>query len=489
MERKKVVLIHGALGTKEELLPVANFLEKEYETFLYEIPGHGERSNELEHFNFDNITKDFLKFLNDIGPCYIFGFSLGGYLALHSAQVDSTNIRGVVTLGTKFNWSPETAKKETATLDLSFLKEKVTPFYEYLKKLHGENLEKLLLATKKFMVALGDKPKITNKSVANIEVPVRICRGGKDKMVTDNESLEITRCNALVKYFEVPQFIHPVGFLDPKKVAKFLKVQLQSLKYKFFKLEEKEIAYQLINNTQKSNTLLVFLHEALGSIAQWKEFPVKLCSKLNLPGVVLEMHGYGFSSPSNETRDENYLHNFALNDLPKIINGIAEDKKIIFVGHSDGGTNALLYTAKHGENVKGVCALAAHVLNEPETRAGIPTAIKAFEEGKMNALEFYHGAKTEKVFFDWANTWLAPFFKDWNIEEDIQNISTPGLIIQGKSDQYGTDEQVHKIVKCFDDRVEQAFIENCGHSPHLEKSDEVLKIISNWVENLENERN
>ena len=489
MGGKKLVLIHGALGTRVELLSLAKHLEDEYEVFLYEIPGHGSRSKELESFNFEDITKDFLNFLHDLGPSYIFGFSLGGYLAINSAQVDSSNIKGIVTLGTKFNWTPEAAKRETVALDLSFLKEKAPPFYKYLAKLHGEKLEKLLKATENFMIALGDQPRVTKQSVANIEIPLRICRGGRDKMVTENESVEIANSNPLAKYFEVPQFIHPIGFLDQKKVAKFLKVQLQSLSYNFFSFNEKEIAYQLINCKKKSENLLVFLHEALGSIAQWKNFPSKLCAELNLPGLVIEMHGYGFSSTSKEKRDENYLHNFALNDLPEILNGLAKNKKIIFVGHSDGGTNALLYSAKHNENVKGVCTLAAHVLNEPETRAGIPAAIKAFEEGKMSALEFYHGAKTEKVFFDWANTWLAPFFKNWNIENDIQNISAQGLIIQGGHDQYGTDEQVHKTANCFDSKVEQVFIENCGHSPHLEKSKEVLNIIKEWIEKLENGSN
>lgn len=244
------------------------------------------------------------------------------------------------------------------------------------------------------------------------------------------------------------------------------------------------IAFQKIGELNPSAPTLLFLHEALGSIRQWKDFPAKLCKSLNTDGVIIELPGYGFSDPAPQERKANYLHHFGQEVIPEIIIQLKLSKKILLVGHSDGGTNALL-TAKRLPNiVDGVVTMAAHIINEKKTRAGIPPAIEAFESGKMSGLEVYHGNKTETLFYNWARTWLSEEFKNWSIDTEIKNLTVPGLIIQGYNDQYGTPKQVSKIATCFDASVATKLIENCGHAPHLEQSESVINLIKKWKTNL-----
>lgn len=479
MNKLPLVLIHGALGTIQELEVVASLLSQEYEVHCYEIPGHGKRSEELNRFSLSKVASDLSGFLENLGPSYIFGFSLGGYLALHLAQQSEQNILGVITLGTKLEWNPSIAENETRALNIDFLRSKVPDFYTYLTKIHGDNLLPLLNATNTFMCELGNSPSIDHYSVRNLNIPVRIILGGKDKMVSKEESIKIATAIKNGHYFEIPHFIHPIGFLNNNHLAKAIKIQLRSLQYQFLELKDKTIAYQTIEKNRKYR--FIFLHEALGSIAQWKDFPEELCQKVDISGTILEMEGYGFSSAQEKERGADYLHRFALDDLPEIIKHLDYDEKLILVGHSDGGTNALLYSAHHPGKIAGIITMAAHILNEPETREGIPPAIKAYEDGKLQGLGLFHGEKTEKLFYDWANTWLSAEFKDWNITDDIENIKVPGLIIQGTNDQYGTDDQVHRISACFKGNAQSFFIENCGHAPHLEKQEEVIHAITKWL--------
>ncbi|MEX1191861.1 MAG: alpha/beta hydrolase [Brumimicrobium sp.] len=478
-----LVLIHGALGNKKEFDSIVTLLDQKFIIHLYEIPHHGEKKNSKIPFTLTHLSSDFISYLKNIGPCYIYGFSLGGYLALHTAQIDSTYIKGIITQGTKLKWTPVEAKKEVKSLDLNFLKENVQPFYQYLESLHTNYLPGLLKKTSKFMLDLGDRPTVTKDSVKNISVPVRMVRGGKDKMVTKAETIEI--CESLKNgiYFEISSFIHPVGFLKPKFVARMIDVQLQSMHYKYASTKYGDMAYQEIGDLSSDDTLLLFLHEAIGSIAQWQDFPTKLCETLKLPGIILEFPGYGFSSSYNIKRDEKYLHNFALNHLPAFLKTIDLNKKIIIIGHSDGGTNALLYSSKYPQNIKGIVTMAAHVLNEKETKEGVQPAIDAYEAGKMKGLEMYHGDKTETVFYAWANTWLSKSFSNWNISEDIKNNSTPALVIQGKNDQYGTDKQVHLICNLIKNAT-PIFIESCGHAPHIEQKTDVIQNIKQWRKQL-----
>ncbi len=247
-------------------------------------------------------------------------------------------------------------------------------------------------------------------------------------------------------------------------------------------LSDRTIHIQLINHPliTESKPILVFLHEALGSIIQWKSFPMDLCNSLNLSGVVIERSGHGKSSPLVGERDRNYLHQYADETIQVLLEILNPNQKIILVGHSDGGSISLLLGSKGLKNLQAVVTMAAHTFVEPETLAGIHPAIEAFKNGKLNGLYKIHGDKTEALFYAWANTWLSPGFKSWDIRDEIQDFKQPVLAIQGLNDQYGTEEQVNSIVDGHSNRVGK-MVPACGHHPHLEKSKEMVDLISDWI--------
>jgi pimeloyl-ACP methyl ester carboxylesterase len=243
---------------------------------------------------------------------------------------------------------------------------------------------------------------------------------------------------------------------------------------------EVQIAPVFPRNRVRDDIFVLFLHEALGSIGQWRNFPQLLCDALGMPGFMYERQGHGASDPLNGTRDKNYLHHYAWQELPEVIRTlIPAGKKVLLVGHSDGGTIALLYASKFPKQVAGIVTMAAHIFVEDETLAGIHPAIEAYHAGKLAGLQKYHGPQTETLFFAWANTWLHPDFRDWNIEADIQEISCPALIIQGKNDQYGTAMQVETIARLIAGSHAH-ILGGCNHHPHLEKTTETVVLISQW---------
>lgn len=240
-----------------------------------------------------------------------------------------------------------------------------------------------------------------------------------------------------------------------------------------------ELHYQRIVPSRISNehVVIVFLHEALGSIGQWKSFPKELCEQLGVNGVIYERQGHGNSSPFDKVRDAFYLHSYAFDELPRFLDTVIDKtQQLIFVGHSDGGTIALLYASKFPKNVLGIVTLAAHVINEPETIAGIQPTIDAFQSGKLNGLRKYHGTKTDALFYAWANIWRDERFREWNIVAEIGS-GMPGLFIQGIDDQFGTSKQLVKIGERFENG-RTLLLEDCGHHPHLTNAFEVISLIS-----------
>ncbi len=251
---------------------------------------------------------------------------------------------------------------------------------------------------------------------------------------------------------------------------------------KIIRFNSKEINIQWINQIAltDSKPVLVFLHEALGSIIQWKSFPSELCHSLNLPGIVIERSGHGKSSGLSGERNTHYLHNYADETQEVLREVLNPNQKIILIGHSDGGSIALIMASRNVKNLSAIVTMAAHTFVEEETLAGIYPAIEAFEAGKLDGLYKIHKEKTNPLFYAWANTWLAPEFKNWDIRDEIQSFKIPVLAIQGKDDQYGTEEQVNSIVENYENRTGK-ILPSCGHHPHLERKEFVIRQIENWL--------
>ena len=219
---------------------------------------------------------------------------------------------------------------------------------------------------------------------------------------------------------------------------------------------------------------LVFLHEGLGSIGQWRDFPPAVCAGAGLPGLVYERRGHGGSDPLDGPRSPNYLHEEALDVLPAVLDqsGISS---AILIGHSDGGSMALLFAAEYPERVLGIVTEAAHVFVEDVTLEGIRKAVALYETTNLKEhLQKYHGENTDGLFHAWSDTWLAPSFRDWNIEYCLHRVHCPLLVIQGRDDEYGTPAQVEAIVKQAGGPARPLIIPDCGHIPHHQAREQVL---------------
>ncbi|WP_066755394.1 alpha/beta fold hydrolase [Crocinitomix algicola] len=231
-----------------------------------------------------------------------------------------------------------------------------------------------------------------------------------------------------------------------------------------------------------SNRLIIFLHEGLGSVKQWKNFPNSLCDKTNSYGLVYDRKGYGESLGDLTHRQANYLH-LAAEELFEIISTSKHnDKPIYLYGHSDGGSIALIFAAKYGHRIKGIITEAAHVFVEDITIAGVKEARDLFDLGKFEGLKKYHGNQYHQVFFAWNDIWLSEEFKNWEIISLLEKIDVPNLIIQGKNDQYGTEEQVNLIIEKTKGVSTKLILENCGHAPHKESQKEVISEIKKWMD-------
>jgi pimeloyl-ACP methyl ester carboxylesterase len=229
---------------------------------------------------------------------------------------------------------------------------------------------------------------------------------------------------------------------------------------------------------------LVFLHEGLGSIGQWRDFPLLLGRATGLPALIYDRWGHGKSDPLRNPRNVGYMHDEALTTLPEILNQLRMEKTIL-IGHSDGGSIALLFAAEYPERVSGIVTAAAHVFVEDITIKGIREAVRVFETTNLRErLRPYHGDNTESMFRGWADIWLAPEFRDWNIEAYLPAVTSPVLAIQGINDEYGTAAQVDAIVRQVSGPVQGLLIPDCGHIPHHQARERVLSEIIRFIPSL-----
>ncbi|MDS4040629.1 MAG: alpha/beta hydrolase [Candidatus Competibacter sp.] len=230
---------------------------------------------------------------------------------------------------------------------------------------------------------------------------------------------------------------------------------------------------------------LIFLHEGLGSINQWRHFPAELCTRTGLPGLAYDRWGFGRSEPLTGPRPDDYLEREAHDSLPEVLDacGIA-DPPILF-GHSDGGSIALLFAAAHPERTRAVICEAAHVLIEDVCLAGIRLACAAYEQGPLrDGLRRYHGANTETMFRGWGDTWLRASRRDWNMEAALPGVTCPALIIQGADDEYGTRAQVDAIAAGMSRPAEILWLPGCGHVPHQQACEAVLAAAARFIEQV-----
>ena len=226
---------------------------------------------------------------------------------------------------------------------------------------------------------------------------------------------------------------------------------------------------------------LVLLHEGLGCVALWRDFPARLAAATACPVFLWSRAGYGASAPRALPWPLDYMQREGL-ELPRLLDaaGIGD---CILVGHSDGASIALVAAgAANDSRIRGLVAMAPHVFTEAEGLASIRAARVAFDTGDLRArLARYHGDNVDCAFRGWSESWLDPTFEDWNLESFLSGINVPVLQIQGRDDQYGTARQLEAIARGVRGSVETHLLDACRHAPALEQPERTLDLIKAFV--------
>lgn len=231
---------------------------------------------------------------------------------------------------------------------------------------------------------------------------------------------------------------------------------------------------------------IIFLHEGLGSITQWKDIPVTLGKHLDCGLLIYDRFGYGGSTclPEPYKRPLNTMEIEANNTLPDLLDSFNINNAVLF-GHSDGGTIALLAAATGDKRIKGAVTIAAHVFVESKSIESIKSIRREWKSGDLRSrLEKHHGDNADGAFLGWANLWLDPDFSAFNICEQLSEITCPIMAIQGTNDEYGTLQQINSIKDNVSGLVETIVLPGCGHSPHLEKKNVVVRKIIKFLNTI-----
>jgi pimeloyl-ACP methyl ester carboxylesterase len=227
-----------------------------------------------------------------------------------------------------------------------------------------------------------------------------------------------------------------------------------------------------------SRSALVLLHEGLGSVGLWRDFPHALHAATGRRVIAFSRFGHGRSEPPPLPRTPAFFHEEALDVLPEVLAQLDAPEPVL-VGHSDGGSIALIHAGRHP--VAGIALLAPHVIVEAVTVAAIREARDAFDGGGLRTRMARHHVDPDAAFNGWCDVWLDPAFQAWSLEPDAEAVTCPVLLIQGARDPYGTLDQLDRIEARVRGPVERLVVPG-GHSPHLEAPGEVLAALVRWVD-------
>jgi len=247
---------------------------------------------------------------------------------------------------------------------------------------------------------------------------------------------------------------------------------LSTLTREFLTVDGCRLEYRWVGPAGEHAPTIVFLHEGLGSITQWKDFPAALCERTGCRGLLYNRRGYGGSDPLEFLPCE-FMHHEALHVLPRVLDALKVERPALF-GHSDGGSIALIYAGSGQPPPAALILEAAHVFVEDVTVRRIAELKASYRSVDLRArFERHHGVNVDRLFDCWTQTWLSPEFRDWNIEQYLAGIACPVLVLQGRDDEYGTLRQVNAIAAGVT-HADTVVIDRCGHAPHIERPDEVL---------------
>jgi pimeloyl-ACP methyl ester carboxylesterase len=226
---------------------------------------------------------------------------------------------------------------------------------------------------------------------------------------------------------------------------------------------------------------IVMLHEGLGSVAHWKDFPLHLAEETGAGIFAYSRHGHGKSDPLREARPVSYMHHEAQVVLPDILHQ-ARIERPVLLGHSDGASIAIVYAGMFPDSPAGLVLEAPHVFVEDITVSSITQARVLYNGTDLpQRLARYH-ANVDSLFWGWNNVWLDPRFRRWNIESFLDLIRCPVLVLQGAQDEYGTSAQIDAI-RARIPSASAVVLENCKHAPHRDRCEATLAAISEFLGN------
>jgi len=251
----------------------------------------------------------------------------------------------------------------------------------------------------------------------------------------------------------------------------------------FIAIADHRLEYHRIAPTHTGASDLVFLHEGLGSLALWKDFPAKLATMTGAGALIYSRRGYGQSDPIAAPRRVDYMHDEALTTLPALLGALGIANPIL-IGHSDGASIALLHAGDGRWRVRALILEAPHVFVEDVTVANIAAARTLYRTTDLaHRLARYHG-DPDHAFWGWNDIWLDPAFRHWNIESCLTGITCPVLAIQGADDEYGTLAQLDALARGVPGMVERLVVPNCKHSPHRDQEQTVLDAMAQFIVSL-----
>jgi pimeloyl-ACP methyl ester carboxylesterase len=252
----------------------------------------------------------------------------------------------------------------------------------------------------------------------------------------------------------------------------------------FLDLDPMRLEYRMIGPRPDAAPTIVMLHEGLGSVGLWGDFPDKIAAATGAGVFVYSRAGYGKSSPGKLPRSTRFMHEEACGVLPRVLGAIGFQRGLL-LGHSDGGSIAAIYAGSvQDHRVRGLVLIAPHFFTENMGLAEIVRAREAFTNGNFREkLSRWH-ADVDCAFRSWSEPWLDPQFRKWDITESLGYIRVPILIVQGEQDQYGTLKQLEAAQEACYCPVETAVLPGVRHVPQREAPELTLKIVTDFINRL-----
>jgi pimeloyl-ACP methyl ester carboxylesterase len=249
----------------------------------------------------------------------------------------------------------------------------------------------------------------------------------------------------------------------------------------FFAAAGQRLEYRWIGPGPSEAPTIVFLHEGLGSVGGWRDFPDRMAAATGCGALVYSRRGYGASEAIAGPRPVRFMHDEALEVLPLVLAHFKLEKTFLF-GHSDGASIALIYAGARLGPLAGLLLEAPHVFVEPVCLESIARLAEAYETTDLGErLARHHGENTDSMFRSWTDVWLRPEFAAWNIEAMLPAITAPVLVVQGEDDEYGTVRQVEAVLEGVKGPAEALVLPGAGHSPHRDRPAEVLDAVTRFV--------